>query len=71
MEETGNATEEPQAAAAETPAAEAEGPSMSNVVGLAMIAIIIGLGVVIWHQNDKFEQTFKMLALTSAKCAQK
>lgn len=55
----------------ETQAAEAESPSMSNVVGLAMIAIILGLGVMIWNQNTKLEETVKVLALVSAKCAQK
>ena len=55
----------------ETQAAEAESPSMSNVVGLAMIVIILGLGVMIWNQNTKLEETVKVLALVPAKCAQK
>ncbi len=55
----------------ETQAAAAESPSMSNVVGLAMIIIILGLGVMIWNQNTKLEETVKVLAAVSAKCAQK
>ncbi|MCH7485563.1 MAG: hypothetical protein IIC04_01060 [Proteobacteria bacterium] len=55
----------------ETQAAEAESPSMSNIVGLAMIVIILGLGVMIWNQNTKLEETVKVLAAVSAKCAQK
>ena len=53
----------------ETQEAGAEGPSMSNVVGLAMLAIILGLGVMIWNQNTKLEETVKVLAAVSAKCA--
>ena len=55
----------------ETQAAEAEGSSMSNVVGLAMIAIILGLGVMLWNKNTELEQTVMVLAKVSAKCAQK
>ena len=55
----------------ETQAAAAEGPSMTNVVGLAMIAIILGLGIMIWNQNTKLEQTVMVLAKVTAKCAQK
>ncbi len=53
----------------ETQAATAEAPSISNVYGLAMIAIILGLGVMLWNQNIKLEETVKMLAAVSVKCA--
>ena len=53
----------------ETQDAGAESPSMSNIVGLAMIIIILGLGVMIWNQSTKLEETVKVLAAVSAKCA--
>lgn len=53
----------------ESQAAAAEPQSMSNIVGLSMIIIILGLGVMIWNQNTKLEETVKMLAAVSTKCA--
>ncbi len=55
----------------ETQAAAAEAPVVSNVVGLAMATIILGLGVMIWNQNTKLEETVKVLAAVTAKCSQK
>ena len=55
----------------ETQAAAAEGSSISNIVGMAMVGIILLLGVMLYTQSTKLGETVKLLAAVSTKCAQK
>lgn len=54
----------------ETQAAEAESPSISNIVGLTMAAIIVILGALFVREHILLGETVKLLAKVSAKCAQ-
>lgn len=54
----------------ETQAAEVESPSISNIVGLTMAAIIVILGALFVREHILLGETVKLLAKVSAKCAQ-